>query len=127
MTSPARRPSLSRRSLLLFGAAAGALGVVSKIPFARAANERPHFLLAIQIQPGVDNTYLFDARGPKVTDKNRKQNYLLRNDRDGTATLPTEFTPEKILDRTIVCERTGCSALRTPLMNGLWSAHKDQL
>src|SRR5688572_1800070 len=103
-----RSSGLSRRSFLLFGAAAGALGVVSKIPFARAANERPHFLLAIQIQPGVDNTYLFDGRGPKVTEKNKKQNYLLKNDRDAATTQPAEFTAEKIQERTIVCERTGC-------------------
>src|SRR5262249_52419256 len=34
---------------------------------------------------------------------------------------------DKIQERLIVCERTGCSALRTPLVEDLWSAHKDRL
>src|SRR5436309_2193715 len=99
------RPT-SRRSFLLLGAAAGALGIVSKVPFARAANERPHFLLSIQIAPGVDNTYLFDARGPKLTENNLQQNYLLRNDLVSAVTQAKEFTPDKIAERTITCKET---------------------
>jgi hypothetical protein len=117
--------SLSRRSLLLFGAAAGAAGLVSRLPIARAAESRPHFLLSIHIQPGVDWTYLFDARLPKLTEKNLQQNYLFANDTATTGLMPDAFTEDKILARTMRTERTGSTALRSPLVEQLWAAHKD--
>lgn len=118
---------LTRRNFMLLGAAAGAYGLVSKIPTARAAEARPHFLLSIQIQPGVDWTYLFDARSPKVTEKNLQQNYLLRNEVEGGTAQPELFTEARIRERTIVCEQTNSTALRYPVVNELWDAHKDRL
>lgn len=120
-------PDLSRRNFLLLGAAAGALGIVSKIPFARAANERPHFLLAIHINSGADNTYLFDGRNAKLTEKNLKQNYLLKNDAAGAVVRPEEFTPAKIEERTISTSATNSKAIRSPMMDALWESHKDVL
>jgi hypothetical protein len=74
----------------------------------------------------VDWTYLFDARGPKVTDKNLQQNYLWRSD-NPASTLPDEFTPDKIAARTVVDPQTGATALRSPLVDALWAAHRDCL
>ena len=95
--------------------------------FARAGDDTPHFLLCIQIQLGVDNSYLFDARSPKLTDKNLKQNYLLRNDAFPNNTKPDLFTPDLLQARTIASDLTGSSALRTPFTDELWNAHKDVL
>jgi hypothetical protein len=120
-------PRMSRRTALLLGGAAGALALLSRMRVSRAAPSLPHFFLGIQLRGGVDNAYLFDGRGPKVTDKNLKANYLLRNDARPGSTMPTAFTASKVLERTIACELTGCSLLRTPLVDALWAAHKDHL
>jgi hypothetical protein len=118
---------LSRRSFLLLGASAGAYGLLSKLPLARAADARPHFLLTIHIQPGVDWTYLLDARSPKLTQKNLQQNYLFANDAGAAGVTPSEFTDDKVRERSMVCDVTGSAALRSPLANDLWAAHKDRL
>jgi hypothetical protein len=118
---------ISRRGFLFVGAAAGATCLASKLPLARAAEAQPHFLLTIHIQPGVDGTYLFDARLPKLTQKNLQQNYLFVNDASPTGLMPDQFTEDKLLERTIRCDRTGSTALRSPLVNELWAAHKDRL
>lgn len=115
----------SRRNVLLLGAAAGAYALVAKSPLARAGSDRPHFLISIQLTGGADATYLFDGRGPKLTEKNLHQNYLLRNDRTPASTKPELFTPDQIAERTIRCERTNSTALRHPLMDRLWAAHRD--
>jgi uncharacterized protein (DUF1501 family) len=118
--------AVSRRAFLILGAAAGAFGLLSKVPLARASDSRPHFLISIQIRGGTDNAYMFDGRGPTLTEKNLKQNYLLRNDQNPTATTPGEFTSDKLQERTIVCGETGCTALRSPLFDALWSAHRSR-
>jgi hypothetical protein len=107
------------------GAAAGLTGFLSRLRFARADDETPHFLLCIQIQMGVDNSYLFDARVPKLTDKNLKQNYLLRNDANPSSTKPDLFTPDLLQTRTITTDLTGSTALRSPFVDELWNSHKD--
>lgn len=119
---------LSRRSLLFLGAAAGAWGVASRIPLVRAADREalPHFLIAVQIQGGVDATYLFDARGPKVTDKNLQQNYLYKNDSGGPVDVDA-FSPEKVTERTLTDPTTRARALMSPLVTDLWARHKDRL
>src|SRR6185369_5260726 len=40
---------------------------------------------------------------------------------------PAEFTDDKLRERTIACERTASRALRSPLVDDLWAAHKDRL
>ena len=107
------------------GAAAGLAGFLSRMRFARAEDQTPHFLLCIQIQMGVDNSYLFDARVPKLTDKNLRQNYLVRNDANPSSTKPDLFTPDLLQARTITCDVTGSSALRAPFVDELWNSHKD--
>jgi hypothetical protein len=119
--------SVSRRNVLAFGASLGVLGFLAKMPSARASSDRPHFLVAIQIQNGVDASYLFDGRGALLTEKNLKANYLLRNDLPSAPTRPEEFTAARTAARTIHCERTGCSAIRSPLVDALWAAHGDRL
>lgn len=111
----------------MLGAAAGAYALVGRAPFARAADERPHFLISIQLTGGADGTYVFDGRGPQVTEKNLHQNYLLRNDRFPATTKPELFTPDQLAERTMRCERTNSTAIRFPLMDRLWAAHKDVL
>src|SRR5262245_15194574 len=112
---------LSRRSVLAAGAAAGLTGLLSRMRVARADDQTPSFLLCIQIQLGVDNSYLFDARVPKLTDKNLKQNYLLRNDANQNSTKPDLFTADKLQERTITTDLTGSSALRSPFVDELWN------
>jgi hypothetical protein len=122
--------NFSRRNFLMIGAAAGAYGIFSKISRAQAdSGAEPHFLLSIHIQGGIDCTYLFDARIPKLTEKNLQQNYLFKNDDTtvGSATQPAEFTEDKLRARTMLCEATGAAALRSPLVDTLWENHKDRL
>src|SRR5262249_50394130 len=123
MSRSSVRKRLSRRNVLMAGAAAGLAGFLSRMRFARAEDQTPHFLLCIQIQMGVDNSYLSDARVPKLTDKNLKQNYLLKNDANPTSTKPDLFPPDLLQARTIATDLTGSTALRTPFVDELWNSH----